>query len=215
MRGLWITFEGIGGSGKSTQAKLLYDWLLKQGCAVILTREPGGTKTGEEIRRMVKEVKEQKLESFTELMLFEADRHETVQKIIIPSVNSGKMVISDRGIDGSIAYQGFGRGLDLTLIDHLTAQATGNRKPDITFHIDIDPQVSMRRIANRKDEQDQFDFEKIHFQEKVREGFLFAAKCDPFRVHVLDGSDTVENLHKQIVEIYLNITRELGTAYEA
>jgi len=212
MRGLWITFEGIGGSGKSTQAKLLYKWILKQGLDAVFTREPGGTQVGEEIRRIVKEVRVQKLEAFSELMLFEADRHETVQKIINPSISSGKMVVSDRGIDGSIAYQGFGRGLDIDLIDHLTTLAARNRKPDITYLIDIDPQITKRRVLQRNDdEEDQFDLEELKFQERVREGFLYSAKREPQRIHILNGTEKIEKLHQKIVEIFLKYQEGRGS----
>lgn len=188
-KGKWITIEGIGGSGKSTLIQKIHDWIVKQGMECEITKEPGGTEVGMHIRGIVKSPREPKLRDFTELMLFEADRHETYMNVIVPGVTEGKIVLSDRGIDGTLAYQGFGRGVDLELIDHLTNIATQGRKPDVTLLIDIDPRISSVRMNNRQDnEVDQFDLEALNFQENVRDGFLFAAQREPDRVHLVDGS---------------------------
>ncbi|MEK3807780.1 dTMP kinase [Bacillus sp. FSL H8-0547] len=202
MKGLWITFEGIGGSGKSTQAGLLYEYLKKQSINVALTKEPGGTLIGGLLRNILVTNLDVKPESLSELFLFEADRHETFKKIVEPNSKEGVITISDRGIDGSIAYQGFGRGLDINIISTLTNLATNNRKPDITFLVDIEPKIAQKRIALRDNKTlDKFDLEKIDFQSRVREGFLYTAEKDPDRIKIVDGTKDFQSLNKDIVQI--------------
>ncbi len=204
--GKWITFEGLGGSGKSTQVALLKEWFIINKIDFVLTKEPGGTHLGGKLRTILKEKQDPPIELLTELLLFEADRHETVEKIVIPNISSGKYVISDRGIDGSIAYQGFGRGMDLELIDTFTKVATNNRKPDLTIFIDVEPIEAKRRINIRENkESDQFDLEDIEFQERVRQGFLYCSKNDPCRVRVLNGMKNIGELQEEIVKIIQQI----------
>ncbi|MBD8591208.1 dTMP kinase [Peribacillus simplex] len=203
MYGKWITFEGIGGSGKSTQVQLLYDWLKVRNVPVIKTMEPGGTPFGQEIRKIVKAPRSPKLYPFTEFMLFEADRHETIKNVILPSLNEGKIVISDRGIDGTIAYQGFGRNINIELIDMMTNKATESLKPNLSILIDIDTKIAQKRIKKRTDaELDQFDLENIQFQDKVREGFIFTAKRDPERIKVIDGTLTQQEILEKIINLF-------------
>lgn len=202
MEGRWITFEGIGGSGKTTQLGLLYNYLKSYSIEAIFTKEPGGTVLGEKLRAILVNDLKMQPEKLTELFLFEADRHETIKKIVEPNVKAGKLVISDRGIDGSIAYQGFGRGLDIAIIQHLTSLATGTKKPDLTFLIDIDPEIAQQRITKRNDTHiDKFDLEKLRFQDKVRKGFLYMAEQEPNRIVVLDGTVSIEELHRKIVSL--------------
>lgn len=201
MNGKWITFEGIGGAGKTTQIKLLHDYLVNNSFGVVLTKEPGGTVIGQKLREILVNDLEVKAEILSELFLFEADRHETIKKIVEPSMREGKVVLSDRGIDGSVAYQGFGRGLTIEMIHCLTSLATENKKPDLTILLDIEPKVAQERIAIRKNEKiDKFDIEKIEFQRNVRKGFLHMANLDPERVKVVDGNSTSEDVHMQIIE---------------
>ncbi|WHX25112.1 dTMP kinase [Virgibacillus halodenitrificans] len=203
MGGKWITIEGIGGSGKSTQVQMLEKYFLNsKGLEVILTKEPGGTNLGVELRKILVKDLEMKPEYLSELFLFEADRHETVKKIVEPNVSKGNIVISDRGIDGSIAYQGFGRGLPIPLINNLTALATDNRQPDLTILVDIDPIIAQERITKRGgDEFDKFDLEEHKFQEKVREGFLYSARINTNRVKIVDGSNSTDKIHQDIINI--------------
>ncbi|UFT99375.1 dTMP kinase [Radiobacillus kanasensis] len=202
MMGLWITFEGIGGSGKSTQADFLYEYFKKQSMNVVLTKEPGGTVIGGLLRNILVINLDVKPESLSELFLFEADRHETFKKIVEPNIKEGIITISDRGIDGSIAYQGFGRGLDINMISTLTNLATDNKKPDITILIDIEPEIAEKRIALRDNKtMDKFDLEKVDFQSRVRDGFLYTAEKDPNRVKIVDGTKDVQSLHKDIIQI--------------
>lgn len=210
MTGKWITFEGIGGSGKTTQLNLLYNYLKNHSIEVILTKEPGGTVIGEKLRGILVNDLDIHLEKLSELFLFEADRHETIKKIVEPNVKAGKFVISDRGIDGSIAYQGFGRGLDIEMIHYLTSLATGTKKPDLTILIDVDPEVAQQRIASRSNvDIDKFDLEKLQFQANVRKGFLYMAEQEPKRVLILDGSVSSEELHQNIVNIIKCFSEDL------
>ncbi|WP_179123017.1 dTMP kinase [Ferroacidibacillus organovorans] len=202
MTGLWITVEGIGGSGKSTQVRKLFKWAQSAGIDAVCTREPGGTKAGEQLRSLLKSVWTPKLDPLTEVLLFEADRRETYTKIIRPITGQGHLAISDRGIDGTIAYQGFGKSVDVGLIHQLTRLVTEETVPDLTFLIDIDPTVARQRITSRtQDEIDQFDREAIDFQELVRQGFLHEARLNPGRVTVIDGSNDPNEIHNLIVHI--------------
>ncbi|ALC91535.1 hypothetical protein AM500_18400 [Bacillus sp. FJAT-18017] len=202
MSGKWVTFEGIGGSGKTTQINILYNWLNDRKIPVVKTMEPGGTNFGQDVRNMVKTPRQPKLNPFTEFMLFEADRHETVKNVIQPSLNEGKIIISDRGIDGTCAYQGFARGINIELIDLMTHEATEGTKPNLTILLDIDPMIAQRRISKRMDtEIDQFDLETIQFQKKVREGFLYTAQRDKKRVHVIDATLTQQEISKKVIDL--------------
>lgn len=199
--------EGIGGSGKSTQVGKLYTWAQTAGIDALCTREPGGTDAGERLRSLLKSGTP-KLDPLTEVLLFEADRRETYTKIVRPMTTQGSLVISDRGIDGTVAYQGFGKSVDLELIHQLTRLVTEQTLPDLTFLIDIDPKMARHRMSNRtQDEVDQFDQEAIHFQELVRKGFLHAAHSSPQRVTVIDGSDDPDVIHDRIVNI---VSKRLG-----
>lgn len=210
MGGKWITFEGIGGSGKTTQLNLLYSYLKSRSIDVILTKEPGGTVIGEKLRELLVNNLEIKLERLSELFLFEADRHETIKKIVEPNVKLGKFVISDRGIDGSVAYQGFGREIDLEVIDYLTSLATENKQPDLTILIDIDPEIAQQRITNRNNlDIDKFDLEKLQFQANVRKGFLYMAKQNPKRIVTVDGTLSIEDLHKKIVNLVKDFSKDV------
>ncbi|WP_127588847.1 dTMP kinase [Paenibacillus koleovorans] len=203
MKAAWVTFEGIGGSGKSTVVNEVYDYFEKKlKKKVIVTREPGGTLAGAELREVVLKSRNDKLLPLTELLLFVADRHETYKKIVEPNIKQGVLVLSDRGLDGSLAYQGFGRGLDMKLIETLNNFSTNKTKPNLTILLDIEPNLSIKRMNQRKEiEQDQFDTERLEFQIKVREGFLYLAKQNPERIVVVDASRAPEEVKKKVIEI--------------
>lgn len=171
----FISFEGIEGSGKSTQAKKLYDFLMSKNISAILTREPGGTDTCEKIREILIDEKIEKLDPKTELLLNFASRIEHTEKLIKPSISENKIVICDRFFDSTFAYQGFGFGIDQNIIEKIKNIAIANLQPDITFLIDIEVDCAFDRIKQRLNNN---RYEKLNknFHIKVRNGFLELAK---------------------------------------
>jgi dTMP kinase len=182
---MFITFEGIEGCGKSTQAKLLYEWLKENRYKVLLTREPGGTEAAEEIRNFILKHHAENFPPFSELCLYIAARGFHVENLIKPSLEKGIIVICDRFTDSTLAYQGYGRGLPIDLILKMNREATGGLEPDITFLLDVPAEVGLSRIKGKKDRLEE---EPLEFHQKVREGFLKIAKENPNRVIVLDGT---------------------------
>ena len=193
----FITFEGIEGSGKSTQSKKLYEFFLTQKKEVILTREPGGTTVGEKIREILIDEKIAKLEAKTELFLNFAARLEHVEKLIKPALAQNKIVISDRFFDSTYAYQGNAFGVDFNLIDKVRKIAIGDFKPDITFLIDVPVEVAFKRIEGRI-ENNRYEKLAIDFHQKVREGFLNLAKNDA-RIKAIDGTQGLEKIFAEIL----------------
>lgn len=196
-RGLFITFEGADGCGKTTQIKLLKDYLEKSGYKVVLTREPGAKGLGEKIREILLNydgVVSDRCESF----LFLADRAQNIDIIVNPAVQEGKIVLCDRHIDSTVAYQGYGRGLDLERINKLNQLATDGRMPDLTVVFDIDVETSMKRVGKEKDRMESAG---IEFHNRVRKGYLEIAKNDPERVKVVDGAMSVDEVFEKVKEI--------------
>ncbi|MEX1029943.1 MAG: dTMP kinase [Paenibacillaceae bacterium] len=205
MRGYWISFEGLDGSGKTNQVQRLFEWLASKNVPTLITAEPGGTNTGQLLRTLLKSKQDPEIELITELLLFQAARHESMKKIVIPSLNSGKVVISDRGMDSTTAYQGYGRGLNTGWINNLTEVVNDRYKPDLTILLDIDPDIAINRIVKREIiEEDQFDVQELDFRRRVRQGFICISNQEPGRVKILDGSLPEDELHRIIV----NIVRE-------
>lgn len=198
-QGFLITFEGLGGSGKSTVVRSIYAWLQQQGEDVILTREPGGTPLGTHLRNTVLGMAP--MTHWTEAFLFEADRAQTYAEVILPAINEGRVVVSDRNLYGTIAYQGFGRNLDLDLIDAMSKVATVGQAPHLAIVLDVDPAVGLRR-KQKQGEEDRFDRESLEYQARVREGYLFAAARDQPRSRVIDANQPLNQATDQIkVEI--------------
>jgi len=200
MQGVFITFEGIEGAGKSTQAKMLYEYLLKQGKKTVLTREPGGTKTGKKIREILLDDTDELFPPKAELFLYEADRNLHIHNVIKPSLEKGYIVICDRFIDSTLAYQGYARGLDINLIKQLNQIVIDNILPDITFLIDIPVEESLKRLGEKKD---RIEKEDISFHKKLREGFLKIAEENKDRVMIIDGMKKIEDIHKEIINILI------------
>jgi len=194
---MFITFEGIECSGKTTQAKLLYEWFLDKGFKTILTREPGGTETAEKIRNIILSHHNEKFPSISELCLYIAARGFHVKNLIEPEIKKGTIVICDRFSDSTIAYQGYGRGLPLKLIESMDEMARNGITPDITFLIDIPIEESFKRMKGKN--LDRIEKESIQFHQKVREGFLSLAKKHPERIVVLNGTRKVEEIFKTIL----------------
>jgi len=186
MGGHLITIEGIGGSGKTTLVSSISRWLEARGIAAVVTREPGGTVAGNSIRQLVLDASKS-LSPWAEVLLFEADRAETYSKVIRPALRAGKVVLSDRNLYGTIAYQGFGRGLDVAEIARVSTIVMGDAYPDLIVVLDLDPQLAWQRLSQIR-EGDRFDLEGLAFQQRVREGFLYAAQRDGDRAVVLDAA---------------------------
>lgn len=204
MNGFFITFEGLEGAGKSTQAKLLYRTLSEKGYPCHLTSEPGGTDLGNAIRDILTDNRYKGMAPLAELYLFSAARAQHVERIIRPSLEEGKIIICDRFSDASLAYQGFGRGLPENLIRETTSRASWNVKPDLTFYMDIEPEKGLSRVSKRIQEleitADRIEREQIDFFRRVREGYLYIAREEPIRVKVLDANLDIEVLSKKIYE---------------
>jgi dTMP kinase len=194
--GLFITLEGIDGSGKTTQAGLLADWLRNAGYGVRLTREPGGTEEGKRIRDLVLS-RNATVPDEAELFLYLADRTIHVAKVIRPALAEGDVVVCERHTDSTLAYQGYGRGLDLGLLRRLNEAATGRLSPDLTIVLDMPPDTA-RLDASRLD---RLESEGSQFGKRVAQGFRDLARAEPDRVKLVDATVEVETVHEQIVRL--------------
>lgn len=200
MKGLFISFEGIEGTGKSTQARLLADYLRAKGAAGVLTEEPGGTAIGRKIREVLLSVEHGGMDPVAELLLYAASRRQHMSELILPSLKKGLTVITDRFSDSTRAYQGYGRGLPLELIDSLDRAVTGGLRPDLTLLLDLDVEAGLMR--NRKvNKVDRLELEDVRFHKKVREGYLAIMEAEPERVRLIDASGAVEAVHAEVVRV--------------
>ncbi len=199
-KALFITFEGIDGSGKSTQVRLLADYLKNKGYQVYITREPGGTPLAEGLRDILLDKETGVLSPLSELFLYLASRREHLDKIIRPHLNKGIIVISDRFVDSSVAYQGSGRGIDLSKVDELNMLATDGQYPDITFLLDLEPEEAMARFSGER-HLDRLESEGIGFLKKIREGYLWIAKTYPRRVRKIDAAMPEGPIFDEIVSM--------------
>jgi dTMP kinase len=195
----FITFEGIEGSGKSTQAKFLQQYFLDKNIKAILTREPGGTKLAEEIRSLLVNGEIDKMDGICETLLNFAARRNHIEKLIKPALADGKIVISDRFFDSTIAYQSFGQNVDLGLIKKVQEVAIGDFKPDVTFLIDVDVDVAFERIKNRVD-NNRYELMDRTFHQRVHDGFLKIAQENQKRIVVIDGKGNEKEIHQQILD---------------
>lgn len=193
-RGVFITFEGGDGSGKSTQIQSVRDWFESRGREVIVTREPGGTELGTEIRRLVQNGPED-VDARTEALLYAADRAYHVATVIAPALERGAVVLGDRYIDSSLAYQGAARSLGVDEIASLSAWATRGLYPSLTFLLDLPPEVGARR---RTDAPDRMERESMDFHERVRHQYLRLADAEPDRIVVIDAVGTVDEVFSEI-----------------
>lgn len=183
--GLFITFEGVEGAGKSTQIRQAASWLGELSHAVTITREPGGTPLGTKIRTLVLHLDEP-VAPRAELLLYAADRAQHMAEVVEPALAAGRIVLCDRHADSLVAYQAFGRGIDRDLVDELNRIATNGRRPDLTVVLDLDPAAGLRRAVSRG-EPDRLEREDLAFHERVRNGFLAIAHQEPDRVKVIPG----------------------------
>jgi dTMP kinase len=193
---LFITFEGPDGSGKTTQARLLAEYLQSRGLAVLHTREPGGTAISEQIRDVVLSNRNQSIQHETEALLFSAARAQIVADLIRPALAAGKIVVCDRYADSTMAYQGYGLGLDLDALRAITRFATGGLVPDLTFYIDVPAEVGLAR--RHRGETNRLDQKDLAYHAKVRDGFLKMARAEPQRWVAIDGTRSVEQVQRDV-----------------
>jgi len=201
-KGFFITLEGVEGSGKTTQAALVADALRAAGHRVTVTHEPGGTRAGEAIRAIFLDPAVS-LHVAAELLLVLADRAQHVREKLQPALAAGEIVISDRYSDSTVAYQGYGRGFDLKLLDELNGLASDGTRPDLTIVLDLPVETGLARTRARVRGSvrgpDRFEGEQVEFHRRVREGFLAIARAEPDRVTVLDATDAVADITASIV----------------
>jgi dTMP kinase len=197
---MFITLEGPDGSGKSTQALLLIKFLKKAGYKVLHTREPGGDRVAESIRRLLLSPRNQIVPE-TELFLYWASRSQHVQQVINPALAKGVVVVCERFNDATIAYQGYGRNVNLELIKKMNEIAAGGLTPDLTFLLDISPVRGLKKVLEAKGVKDRFEREKISFHNRVRQGYLTLAAQEPQRVKKISGTGSIEHIHQQIIKI--------------
>ena len=206
MRGRFITFEGIEGSGKSTQISLLTEYLRSKQRTVTLTREPGGTAIGDQVRKILLDPGNNALDPSAELLLYAASRAQHLKEVIRPALASGAVVLCDRFSDATIAYQGYGRGLDLEMIHALDRLVTDGMRPDLTVLLDVEAAVGLARARGRNNQQGleaeaRFENEALAFHERVRQGYLTLAREAPDRIQIVDAALPPHHAQKMIREI--------------
>jgi dTMP kinase len=188
-----ITLEGVEGSGKTTQIKRLKRYLSRKGVPCVTTREPGGTRIGEKIRRILLDRSHCDIVPMNELFLYEAARAQHIQEVIQPLLRKKVVILCDRFSDASVAYQGYGRGISLRWVEQLNRIAAGGIKPHLTFLLDCPSNTGLKRALKRNlrnaNKEDRFEREKIQFHDRVRRGYLFLAQKDPSRIKVIDTRD--------------------------
>jgi dTMP kinase len=197
-QGIFITFEGIEGSGKSTQAEALKRFLEDHGLEVVLTREPGGSPIGEQIRNILLDPDNHGMVPLTELLLYEASRCQHVEAVIKPALERGRTVICDRFFDASTAYQGYARGLSVKMVGELNLVATGGRKPDLTIVLNLPVDVGLKRLGKNLD---RIEREAVEFHEGVRQGYLRIAEGEPDRVKVVNAAGTIDDTFAEVKKI--------------
>jgi dTMP kinase len=201
VRGVLITVEGVEGSGKSTQLLRLARWLRRQGHAIELTREPDGTRLGVGVRRLF----EHGPEPLAEMFLFLAARRQHVAERVAPWLKRGRVVLSDRYTDATVAYQGYGRGLDPEMIRELNLRATGGVLPDLTLLFDLDPAIGFRRIGRRR--RDHFERQALAFHRRVRRGYLEIQRAEPKRVRIIDAARSLDVVAAEVQAVVGELLR--------
>ena len=202
MRGIFVTFEGGEGSGKTTHLKRLAHYLRDLGDEIVETRDPGGTTIGKEIRTLLLSPESAAISDSAELLLYEASRAQLVREVVTPAIARGAVVLCDRFTDSTLAYQGFGRGLDLNLIRELNLFTTGGLVPDLTILLDLDPGIGLERctrsIRAGRAFRDRIAAEPLAFHQRIREGYLTLAREEPDRFRVIDASLSVAQIEAAV-----------------
>lgn len=209
-KGLFITFEGCDGCGKTSVIQALSIELQKAGITPLVTREPGGSLIAEEIRNIILDKKNTMMDPRTEALLYAASRRQHLAEIVLPALKEGKIVISDRYLDSSLAYQGYARNIGIDAVYSINAFAIDDTMPDITFFLDVRPEVALKRIAQNRDESEinRLDLEKLEFHNKVYDAYLLLLKKFPERIVRIDASKTIE---EEVEEIKNIISRKMKT----
>lgn len=212
--GLFVTFEGPEGSGKTTQIGLLAAWLREMSCDVLTTREPGGTRIGDTVRNVLLDPARVEMDPVTEILLFSAARAQLVAEVIRPQLKRGGVVLCDRFADSTLAYQGYGRQLDLKTLRMITSFATGDLTPDVTICLDLPVREGLRRKQGGDQvEWNRMEREKIEFHERVRQGFLLLAQAEPHRWLVVDARRSISEVQSDVRErvlTHMHRTRPSG-----
>ncbi|MBS3742549.1 MAG: dTMP kinase [Candidatus Cloacimonetes bacterium] len=214
MKGKFITFEGVEGCGKSTQAQLLVNFFKYKGFDVLFTREPGGPPISEEIRKILLNKKNKEMHKLTEVFLYMASRAQHTTEWIIPALEQGKIVICDRYYDSTYAYQGNARKISKEVIDYLNHVATAGLEPDLTFILDLPVEIGLKRIKKLPENEDGIDRlegESQKFHQDVRSSYIELAKKEPNRVILLDGLKKIKEIHKKIIANIKNKISILNT----
>jgi dTMP kinase len=199
---MFITFEGPDGCGKTTQLALLEAYLTEQGYSPCITREPGGTSIGEQVRDVLHSPDNQEMHPRAEILLYSASRAQLVEQVIRPALAAGKIVLTDRFYDSTLAYQGYGHGLDLEALRQITRFATGGLRPDLTLYLEIDPQVGLRRRqSDQGAEWNRLDALGLEFHRRVHTGYQALIAAEPERWVVIDGDRPVEVVQAEVREV--------------
>jgi len=201
-RGLFITFEGPEGSGKSTQSKRVHQHIASRGLNALWTREPGGTPVGDKIRSILIDPENAGMSDLTEVLLLAACRNQHVDQVITPGVEAGKIIVCDRFADSTLAYQGYGRGVDMSHLIYLHNMVTKGLAPDLTILVDIESERGLARVQSRGEVQggDRIEREGLEFHRKLRKGYLEMASNYPARYEIIDGDRTQDEVFQDILE---------------
>ena len=209
MRGLFITVEGPEGAGKTTQTNLLGEWLQSQGADVLYTREPGDGCIGAQIRQIILNPNNCALTAKAEAILYAADRAQHVEQVLLPALAAGKVVLCDRYVDSHIAYQGYGRGIDLAFLKDLNQMATGGLMPALTLLLRLSPEVGLERVIKHRD-KDRIELEEIEFHKRLSAGYDALAKANPKRFYVVDAAKPIIEVREQIISAVGGLLLQAG-----
>ncbi len=202
MSAKFITFEGPEGSGKTSVIKAVRDYLVSEGYDILTTREPGGTRIAEDIRNIILSKENTEMNAYTEALLYAASRSQHFTEIILPALEKGQIILCDRFIDSSLAYQGYGRDLGIDAVYEINRFGIGNHLPDVTIFIDVPPAVGLKRVfENTGRKVDRLDLETVEFHEKVYQGYLLLAEKFKERFIVVDGTNPVETVVEDTIQI--------------
>lgn len=212
---MFITIEGPDGSGKTTQVGRLAEYLEKKGITYLCTREPGGTVIGDKIRKVLLDPENSRMCPKTEVLLYAAARAQLVAEVVRPALENGQVVVSDRYLDSSFAYQAFGLGESPDFVRRVNEEATGDLYPNLTLVLDIEPEEGMKRLKRRKglqteNSRDRIELKDLEFHQKVREGYLFLASIQKNRIKVIDAHQEEEAVNREIIKAVQNLLYQKG-----